>query len=106
MDLTMHRVTEERAHPECGWKHGEGHGVVVLDSKDAATSALTKCAFSWKFAWDCKPERNAQATTGKCGHAPACRRRRYACIRKRYRRGGTMNDRSGEIRSTRAPALR
>jgi hypothetical protein len=30
----MHRVTEERTHRECGWKHGEGHGVVALDRKE------------------------------------------------------------------------
>jgi hypothetical protein len=45
----MHRVTRELAHQECAWKHSEGHGVVALDT-EPATSALTECAFSWKFA--------------------------------------------------------
>jgi hypothetical protein len=38
----MHRVTKESWLTESEWKHGEGHGVVALDRKGAATSALDK----------------------------------------------------------------
>ena len=47
----MHRVTEEWAHRECGWKHSAKDTEPLRSTtKGAATSALTKCAFSWKFA--------------------------------------------------------
>jgi hypothetical protein len=49
----MHRATEEEeeAHlkSECGWKHGTGSQRVQVVVA-VATSPLTKCAFSWKFA--------------------------------------------------------
>jgi hypothetical protein len=38
----------KRTHSKCGWKHGEGQRAVGFDHAGAATSALTKCAFSWK----------------------------------------------------------
>jgi hypothetical protein len=52
MDLTMHRVTEEHGLIE------SANGSIAKDTQPlrsttisrAATSALTKCAFSWKFA--------------------------------------------------------
>jgi hypothetical protein len=39
----MHRVTEERTHRECGWKHSEGHGVVALDSKEPPRRLDKQC---------------------------------------------------------------
>jgi hypothetical protein len=39
----MHRVTEERTHRECGWKHGEGHGVVALDRKEPPRRLDKQC---------------------------------------------------------------
>ena len=42
-DLIMHRVTEERTHRECGWKHGEGHGVVALDRKEPPRRLDKQC---------------------------------------------------------------
>ena len=50
-DLTKHRVTEEWAHQKCGWKHSAKDTEPLRSTtKGAATSALTECAFSWKFA--------------------------------------------------------
>jgi hypothetical protein len=54
MDLTMHRVTEEHGLIE------SANGSIAKDTQPlrsttisrAATSALTKCAFSWKFVLD------------------------------------------------------
>ena len=38
----MHRVTQERTHRKCEWKHGEGHGVVTLDRKEPPRRRLDK----------------------------------------------------------------
>jgi hypothetical protein len=59
-DPIMHRVTGERAHRKCGWKHSAKDTESLRSAtKGAATSALTECAFSWKFA--CSPVRNRSA---------------------------------------------
>jgi len=42
-DLIMHRVTQERTHRECGWKHGEGHGFVTLDRKEPPRRLDKQC---------------------------------------------------------------
>ncbi len=47
----MHRVSEEWTHRQCGWKHSAKGRAVALDHSGAATAALTKSAFSWKFAY-------------------------------------------------------
>jgi hypothetical protein len=39
----MHRVTEERTHRECGWKHGGGHGVIALDGKEPPRRLDKQC---------------------------------------------------------------
>jgi hypothetical protein len=49
----MHRVTEESGLPESadGSIARRAFEAVGLDRDVAATSALTKCAFSWKFTF-------------------------------------------------------
>ena len=43
---------EEWAHRKCGWKHSaKDEEPLHSTTKGAATSALTNCAFSWKFAY-------------------------------------------------------
>jgi hypothetical protein len=39
----MHRVTEERTHRECEWKHGEGHGALALDRKEPPRRLDKQC---------------------------------------------------------------
>jgi hypothetical protein len=39
----MHRVTEERTHRECEWKHGEGHGAKALDRKEPPRRLDKQC---------------------------------------------------------------
>jgi hypothetical protein len=51
----MHRATEVGSLKVRMEALREGHTAVALDHEGAATSALTKCAFSWKFALRSSP---------------------------------------------------
>jgi hypothetical protein len=51
MDPIMHRVTGERAHRGCEWKHSAKDTESLRSTaKEPPRRMLTKCAFSWKFA--------------------------------------------------------
>ena len=46
----MHRVTEERTHRECGWKHSAKDTESMRSTARSRHVGLTNSAFSWKFA--------------------------------------------------------
>ena len=59
----MHRATEESVLTDSAdGSIARRAEAVGLDREEAATSALTKCAFSWKFASDSVGEYDALVT--------------------------------------------
>ena len=57
----MHRVTEERTHRECGWKHSAKDTESLRSTARSRHVGLTNSAFSWKFAfWAFSEVRNAK----------------------------------------------
>src|SRR5215207_7739057 len=75
----------------------------MVHERSASSSRLFKVFGGFASQW----RRPSKGNMANCEDAPACRRRHYACnSSKGYRRGHTVIDRTGEIRSTRAPTLR